>query len=343
MNGFIKTPQGLTATINGKVYTATKDHRSYSNILKLLNSDQIEWDKLPPLFDIAKAVVKETKGKLTVEKDCIRYEGEIIHNVMVERVLEFMDEGAPFKPLLNFLERCMANPSKRSIEELYTFLEHKKLPITEDGYFLAYKAVRSDWKDKHTGTIDNHIGQKPFMPRRNVNDDFRVGCSYGYHVGTLEYVQSFGNKNAGDIFLICKVDPANVVSVPEDCNCQKVRCCEYEVVGLYEGPLPQILKYERDEEDDWSYDEDEDYNDDFWYEEDEEELCDCDQCRFDRGEIEEDPNFNEWNENVANEWYDEDEVLDEELTSESLENLSPEEQARKILEADIVWEEVKGN
>lgn len=35
--------------------------------------------------------------------------------------------------------------------------------------------------------------------------------------------------------MICEVDPADVVSVPSDHNCQKMRVCGYRVVGLHSG------------------------------------------------------------------------------------------------------------
>lgn len=142
-------------------------------------------------------------------------------------------------------------------------MSHKNLPITSDGCFLGYKAVTKDFKDKHTQTIDNRVGQKPSVTRNMVNDDMGVECSNGLHVGTLQYVTSFANQ--GDQMVICKVNPANVVAVPY-ADAQKFRCCEYEVVDLYTKPLDD--HYNDDYEDD---DEDED--------EDEEESCDyCGSC-----------------------------------------------------------------
>jgi hypothetical protein len=34
-----------------------------------------------------------------------------------------------------------------------------------------------------------------------------------------------------------EINPADVVSVPDDCSCQKLRACSYKVVGEYEVPL----------------------------------------------------------------------------------------------------------
>ena len=136
----------------------------------------------------------------------------------------------------------------RSVVELYNFLQHKYLPITPDGCFIAYKGltkysgpestdkmgrklVSGDLVDKYTGkSYRNNVGDKNSMHRRNVDDDANRGCSEGLHVGSLEYATEYAS--GGDVVL-CKIDPANVVSVPHDCNCQKVRVSEYEVVGIY--------------------------------------------------------------------------------------------------------------
>jgi hypothetical protein len=127
------------------------------------------------------------------------------------------------------------------VQELYTFLEHKNLPITEDGCFLAYKAVTSDYKDKWTQQIDNSVGETVSMQRRKVNDDCGMGCSDGLHCGALEYVEGYRSEHSGDRVVIVKVNPKDVVSVPTDCECQKVRTCEYQVIADYEGPLESLL------------------------------------------------------------------------------------------------------
>ncbi|NDB60976.1 hypothetical protein EB001_21400, partial [bacterium] len=180
-------------------------------------------------------------------------------------------------PLVNFLHNLMENPSMQSQKELYDFLEHEHLPITEDGYFLAYKAVRSDYKDKYRGVFDNSVGNVCKMTRAKVDDNRSVGCSNGLHAGALNYVASYGSLEAGDRIVIVKINPKDVVSVPSDCNCEKLRTCEYLVVGEYQGELLKPLysstfsdeEYHDDDEDTdygidneyWDQFDDEDYDD----------------------------------------------------------------------------------
>jgi hypothetical protein len=135
------------------------------------------------------------------------------------------------------MTRLQLNPSKRAVDELYTFLEHKNLPITANGTIQAYKAVRDNFTDCHTGSYDNSVGNVLQMPRNKVDDNKEVGCSYGFHAGTLEYAKGFMPQN-GHI-LVVEIDPADVVSIPTDCNYQKLRTCKYKVVQEYQLPLDE--------------------------------------------------------------------------------------------------------
>lgn len=73
------------------------------------------------------------------------------------------------------------------------------------------------------------------------------------HVGSLEYVRGFAcgyGEEGGDRIIIVKTNPADVVSVPHDCEYQKVRTAKYTVVSEYTGPLPDYVSDEEPEEKD---------------------------------------------------------------------------------------------
>lgn len=188
--------------------------------------------------------VLKTNEKLTEKDGEIYYGDNRISGEIVERILTFKRKGIPFLPLWNFLEKLMLNPDARSREQLYTFIESNPFPpLSVDGDILAYKKVKGDWTSVHRGygivngviyenaNLDNSIGNVVTMPRDKVNADPEVGCSYGLHVGSLEYVSSF----SGEIVVIVKVDPKDVVSVPKDASYQKIRVCKYEVVAEFDG------------------------------------------------------------------------------------------------------------
>ena len=273
---FMWVDGNLTVILKNKAHQVIPDHTNYKLILEALPT--ATEDELLELVDIEKAVATFSQGQVSIVNGKVMFEGEEVHGSISKRILEFMSKGLPFEPLVKFLENLMENPSMQSQQELYDFLEHENLPVTEDGCFLAYKAVRSDFKDKWRGTFDNSVGQVCEMRRAKVDDNRKVGCSQGLHAGALNYVANYGSVDAGDNIVIVKINPQDVVSVPSDCDCEKLRTCKYEVVGLYQGELPKPLykaefeadSYVDDEEYSTVYDE---YGEDYW---DQFEDCDDD-------------------------------------------------------------------
>jgi len=176
---------------------------------------------------------------------------EPVHSTLATRVLSFLEAGLDCVHLFKFILKLNLNPSKRAVDELYTFLEHRALPITDNGNFLAYKAVREDYTDKYTGKFLNTIDAVLEMPRNKVDDDKNVGCSYGFHAGTVEYAKDFMGREGH--LMIVEINPADVVSIPTDCQFQKLRTCKYKVVGEYEIDLTDPLyasRFETDQDDD---------------------------------------------------------------------------------------------
>jgi hypothetical protein len=184
---------------------------------------------------------------------------EPVHSTLATRVLSFLEAGLDCVHLFKFILKLNLNPSKRAVDELYTFLEHRALPITDNGNFLAYKAVREDYTDKYTGKFINTIDAVLEMPRNKVDDDKNIGCSYGFHAGTVEYAKDFMGREGH--LMIVEINPADVVSIPTDCQFQKLRTCKYKVVGEYEIDLTDPLyasRFETDQDDDvdlWGDDE----------------------------------------------------------------------------------------
>lgn len=262
---FMWVDGNLTVILKNKAHQVLPEHTNYKMILEALPT--ANEDELLELVDLEKAVANFSDGLVEVKNGKVLFEGEEVHGSISQRILEFMKKGLPFQPLVNFLNNLMNNPSMQSQKELYDFLEHEHLPITEDGHFLAYKAVRSDYMDKYKGVFDNHVGNVCEMRRAKVDDNRSVGCSNGLHAGALNYVASYGSVESNDRIVIVKINPADVVSVPSDCNCEKLRTCRYEVVGEYQGELLKPLYKSEFGEDDYHEDEEsiyDEYDDAYW-------------------------------------------------------------------------------
>ena len=246
-----------------------KSHPNFYKIKKaLLAKNFLEVEEM---LDVKNGYKEFSNGLIAVDGDNLIYNGTIVHNVLTQRIVQMIHNGDEATPMLNFLVNLMDNPSEGSIDQLYTFLEHENLPITEDGCFLAYKAINRDYTDKYTGTISNKVGDKVKMPYEEVTADPTKHCSSGLHCGSIEYVRCYGNfktdennEHTGDRLVTVKVNPSAVVSVPEDSDRQKVRVYRYVVHEEIENPYDLVPKYEApvyyDDEGN-EYAEDEDYDD----------------------------------------------------------------------------------
>jgi hypothetical protein len=237
---FIKTGDNLTVSLSGRIYNVEGSHPNYCAVLSALKAGNAA--KLKNLLDVARAVETFAGGKVRVQNGGVFFGNRQLHGTVVNRILSFMSDGLPRKPLFNFVEKLMQNPSARSVEQLYDYLELYKMPICEDGDFLAFKAVRHDFRDKHTGRFSNKPGNVLEMPRNEVDDDADLGCAAGWHCGAATFVASFGSDN--DRFVLVKVNPRDVVSCPKDSSYQKLRVCRYEI--LREVDRDEVVEPKRD-------------------------------------------------------------------------------------------------
>lgn len=217
--------------------TIHADHMNFGAVREALIEGR--FDDALDAASVAAFVNKMTAGAVTVDDNGVTFNGLPINNYLSNKMLQFFNEGLPIQHYCRFLENLMANPSMTSREELYLFLEAANLPITDDGCFLAYKAVRNDFMDKHSGKFLNAPGCVLEMPRREVDDNRDRTCSYGFHAAAYDYARNFLSSN-GDRMVVVKINPADVVSVPSDYNNQKLRTCKYVVVEEIPGAIDTL-------------------------------------------------------------------------------------------------------
>ncbi len=223
----------ISAIINGQSFNVTTDHPNYTRLLEAVRSSA--WESFKALADVASSVRSFVgNGKVRLVDGAVTFNGEILDNSITDRILTLMNKNLPFSPMVKFLENLMQNPSKRAVDELYTFLEAGSLPITEDGHFLAFKNVRADYFDIHSGTKRNQVGDKPSMERNTVDEDKARTCSQGLHFCSESYLPHFSHSEGGHTMIV-KINPADVVAIPADYANAKGRCCKYEVVAEMVG------------------------------------------------------------------------------------------------------------
>lgn len=243
---YIINQTSIILFINNESIRVEKTDRRYPKIIKSFTlpkeeqEDAVNQILYPTDFTLES--IDKVEGFEIVE-DQVYYNGEALPPVLSQKVQSIVSDDLPLEHFTKFWNNLQDNPSSTSVNELMEFLEYKELPITEDGYFLAYKGVSEDYYSVHgnpntvvikgdvtsSGRILNEIGCQIEVKRRNVDDNRNHHCSYGLHVGSLDYAKSFGAR-----VVVVKVNPRDVVSVPSDYNCQKCRVSAYEVVADYE-------------------------------------------------------------------------------------------------------------
>jgi hypothetical protein len=177
--------------------------------------------------------------------DTVTRNGKSLPNRLSDLLLSYARQGSDSLTALGqFITRLDANPSRRSVDSLFDWIDANNLSLTADGLIVGYKGVSRDdraYKSVHSGTafvngvmhkgqIPNAVGDVITMPRNEVQDDPNVACHYGLHVGSHGYASGFGQH-----LLTVTVDPADVVSVPTDCGAAKMRVCRYTVVAVNEA------------------------------------------------------------------------------------------------------------
>jgi hypothetical protein len=204
-----------------------------------------------------------------------------LHSALTNKIVKMAEQGFDSAPIVNFISNLYANPSKTAVDELFLFIEASELPITEDGYFIAYKIVQNDYRDIYSKTMDNSIGNVLAMPRNMVDDNRANTCSHGLHFCSRGYLNAYGSSSrSDDRCLLVKINPADVVSIPSDYNNAKGRTWCYEVIGEVEGDWRATLPQQ-----DYTSDavvssigEELDDDGDDWYDDDDGDEYDCSAC-----------------------------------------------------------------
>jgi hypothetical protein len=239
---YIITSNSIVLFLDNKPLKFEKSTRQYAQIIEKLDLPENQQEKA------IREVLKQAspfaeKNGFKISPESVSYKGEELPLALANKVRSLHSEGLPLNLFERFWQNLQLNPSASSVRELYDFLAYKELPITDDGCFLAYKGLQNDfWSisgNKRTkvikgkvdsiGRIYNGVGETIEVQRRDVDDNREHHCSFGLHVGSLDYAKGFSQGAV----VVVKVNPKDVVSVPSDYNGQKCRVSAYSVVSVF--------------------------------------------------------------------------------------------------------------
>ena len=234
------TDKTVVMNIDGKQYSVHRNDDRYSDVVDAIRSE--DFASIPNILDIKGRLISESNGGLYLLNGMLRCGNYKVPPLLASRIIKMFKEGFNITPLTLFLENLMNNPSERSREQLYGFIEACDLPITADGHFLAYKMVTKEFKDIYTRSMDNSIGAIVEMPRQRVDDNPNRTCSSGLHFCSEGYLGHYGTEQTSQVVVV-KINPADVVSIPTDYNNAKGRACRYEIVDAldWNEVLPSLF------------------------------------------------------------------------------------------------------
>lgn len=284
---------GAVLTVFGEVNESiTSDAKTYGEAVQYLTSthpEELDRDEVLRLLSPKQAVqayIRRVSDRVSFKGNTLLFDNDPVHSSLADTIVRLSSEdgeGDPIK-LVKFLENLMTNPSEHSREQLYDWIAPRNITITSDGHFLAYKGVRGDFTSVNSGpgivnnveysaeNLNNSPGNVLEFPRNKVVADSRIGCAVGLHAGTFDYANGFAR---GKVVLV-KINPRDVVSVPTDCDAQKLRVCRYEVLEEISLEIDNVLWTEEievaEDDEDFYGDYSDTDDDEFWDEDDDVDL-----------------------------------------------------------------------
>ena len=181
---------GLSVTLNvggaTKQFVCTDEDESkelFARVSQLrtaaLSGNQIAYEDLVSMTD-PNYRMKDIAG-LTRDNDGNFYLGnysEAIPTGLMLKIKEYTDLGLSTEPLINFWKLLMLNPDKHVRQSLFQFAERFSFPITDKGYFIAYKSVA--WKGESNKDLALSVASEYIYKKASGQDASDI------HVFTVE-------------------------------------------------------------------------------------------------------------------------------------------------------------
>jgi hypothetical protein len=145
----IRSDKDVTALVNGVSYYKSETDKIKAQTLyekiktvalnpttKSVGELVEEFDPTQKLYD-GKSLVKDSIGNWY-----LKGYSEPLPSKLLTKMRTFIDNNIPLTPLVNFWKLLMLNPAEHVKRDLYNFMDQYEFPLTDSGYFIAYKAVK---------------------------------------------------------------------------------------------------------------------------------------------------------------------------------------------------------
>lgn len=184
----LRSGLNVTLNVNGatKQFVCTEEEETlelFKEIAALRNNalsgDESALEQLVAMTD-PNYRMKDIAG-LTRDNDGNFYLGnysEPIPTGLMLKIKEYVDLNLSTEPLINFWKLLMLNPDKHVRQSLFQFAERFSFPITDKGYFIAYKSVA--WKGESKKDLALAVASEYIYKKASGQDTDNI------HVYTVE-------------------------------------------------------------------------------------------------------------------------------------------------------------
>ena len=137
--------------------------------------------------------------KVSDEGEVIKVGTEtVMPQLLVDKILKFIEKNQPLAPLLNFWNLTLINPNYSVIPKLFDYISKHNLIITPSGCFVTYRMVKDTgrftednkkiYTSAHTGEEEYIIGEIFKLDRKECDDNGARDCSKGLHTGSADFI-----------------------------------------------------------------------------------------------------------------------------------------------------------
>lgn len=254
----------FTFLLNGKIQQYALKENQKEKILEELGISEEEFiknlqlnseDTFNKISDFIRKIILPKISKDVEENSNKEIDVNELPNTLKDFLIEMKRKNAYDEGLLAWIE--FAKKLKNNVdpyirEQLFDWLQYLQeegsLAITSTGNIVGYKGVKKDFTSIHKGEgfvndvfyednyLDNSPGNLVQMRREKVEADPNSACSYGLHAGSWQYANNFG-----EVVVLVEIDPRDVVSIPKDCQSQKLRCSQYQVIKVVDEKYGDLI------------------------------------------------------------------------------------------------------
>lgn len=128
-----------------KVFATQEEANAFFRLMhKAKSGDNEAYEQI--LFELNrkfKTVIKDLLEIDASENYYLKGIDIVLPELLAKTFIEYLDNNFPVDSLVNFWKLLVINPDPRVRTDLFKFLQHYNFAITDNGYFIAYKAVKT--------------------------------------------------------------------------------------------------------------------------------------------------------------------------------------------------------